>query len=304
MKQQNREVNNRFQAQHSVATATQLKALGVSRAVTRARLAAGEYVEIGNGAIALAGAPRTPAQQLMAACLIAGPAAVASHQSAAWLWGFLPAPDRHAITVPRNVFARVAGVEVHHLTDRPVHVLSRRGITCTDPIRTLIDLAAVVDSGDLDNAVDGALASGLLTVDSIEAQIAVLGRRGRSGTGKMREALARRGLNGAPNPSVLESRVLRLLRQGGLTPLACEVSVVQDGRYRIDVQLTPTVMMETDGYAYHFSPEQKADDERRRNRLRLKGLFILVYTWRDVVYDGRRVLAEVVRATLQASPGP
>ncbi|MHB1931258.1 MAG: PDDEXK family nuclease, partial [Acidimicrobiales bacterium] len=56
------------------------------------------------------------------------------------------------------------------------------------------------------------------------------------------------------------------------------------------------LFVEVDGYAYHHSPEQKANDERRRNRLRLDGNIVLVYTWRDVVGDGARVLNEIRRA--------
>ena len=47
---------------------------------------------------------------------------------------------------------------------------------------------------------------------------------------------------------------------------------------------------------YHNSPGQMAEDARRRNRLQLSGVQTLVYTWRDVVYDGHRVVAEVRNA--------
>ena len=40
--------------------------------------------------------------------------------------------------------------------------------------------------------------------------------------------------------------------------------------------------MEIDGYTHHWSPEAMAHDEARRNRLRLDGIFLLVYTWLDV----------------------
>ena len=61
-----------------------------------------------------------------------------------------------------------------------------------------------------------------------------LARPGRSGVGRMRGALQRRGLIGAPRPSVLECRTLRLLRQHGIEPLATQVHCGPDGRYRVD----------------------------------------------------------------------
>jgi hypothetical protein len=43
------------------------------------------------------------------------------------------------------------------------------------------------------------------------------------------------------------------------------------------------------------------EDARRRNRLYLSGTQLLVYTWRDVVFDGHRVIAEVRQALSQGS---
>jgi very-short-patch-repair endonuclease len=115
----------------------------------------------------------------------------------------------------------------------------------------------------------------------------------------LRSALAWRSPSGH-QPSVLESKTLRLLRSAGLKPAAVEVRPAPGLNYRIDILLCSGLAMEVDGYAYHHSAEQMAEDARRRNRLSLAGTQVLVYTWRDIVYDGRRVLAEVVRAMAAA----
>ncbi|MHB1931040.1 MAG: PDDEXK family nuclease, partial [Acidimicrobiales bacterium] len=104
------------------------------------------------------------------------------------------------------------------------------------------------------------------------------------------------GFVGAPAASVLESRFMRLLTVAGMPPLATEVRDGPDGCYRVDVKLSGNVYAEVDGYAFHASPEQKRHDERRRNRLRLAGRQLLVYTWLDVVRDGDRVVAEIREA--------
>jgi very-short-patch-repair endonuclease len=82
------------------------------------------------------------------------------------------------------------------------------------------------------------------------------------------------------------------MRRIGLEPLAVEVKMGPDGRYRVDTLLDPTVAMEVDGYTYHAAPELKEEDERRRNRLRLGGTFVLVYDWTEVLRDTRRIAAE------------
>ena len=76
--------------------------------------------------------------------------------------------------------------------------------------------------------------------------------------------LNKRALAGAPDPSVLESRALRLLARHRVTVQACEV-VVDGGRYRIDLKLDERLFVELDGYAYHWSPEHKQYDDARRS---------------------------------------
>ena len=292
-----REIAARFRSQQGLATCRELRLLGITLAMERAYVARGEWRRLPGRIVALAGAPRTDQQALLAACLGAGPSALASHQSAASLWGLAPAPERPTITVGRGVRARRIAALVHRPVEYPAHVVMRQGIPTTNPLRTLVDLASVVDDDALDSAVDVALATRLLTVDGIRAEVERLSRQGRNGAGVMRTALLRRGFDGAPHPSVLESKLLRLLHQAGIRPAGVEVEAGPDGRYRLDTLLVEGVSLEVDGFSNHSSPEQVTEDNRRRQRLRSEGLVVLVYTWRDITLDGRRVIEEV-RKTL------
>ncbi|MHB1533756.1 MAG: hypothetical protein ACYC1D_03930 [Acidimicrobiales bacterium] len=112
---------------------------------------------------------------------------------------------------------------------------------------------------------------------------------------RLRHALARRGLIGAPHPSELESRTLRLLERFGVVPIGAEVKVAE-GRYRVDVLIVPGLAVEVSGYVYHWSPEQLRSDAERHNRLVLEGIRLLVYTWRDITFDGERVGREILAA--------
>jgi very-short-patch-repair endonuclease len=296
-----RELQARFRSQFGLITRRELRMLGVTAKVEREKVEAGEWERVAPGVIRLAGGPRSPEQDLMIGCLAAGPLAVASHQSATWLWDLAPPPARHALTIPRKSRITLLAIDLHRPVSAPNHVTRRRGIPCTDPLRSLVDLAGVAPAREVDDAVDRALASQLLTVDALEAEVGRLSRQGRCGVGLMRSALHRRGLIGAPAPSVLESRTIRLLRRAGIEPVAVEVWMGVGGRYRIDIALTLALVLEVDGYAFHFSPEQKTEDERRRRRLRLGGVEVLVYTWRDVVYDASQMLAEIQHAILRAN---
>lgn len=291
-----RQVNQRFRRQYGVAARSELRVLGVTVKYEQARVERGEWERAAPRVLRLAGSPRSPEQDLMTALLEVGPAAIASHQSAAWLWGFGPLPPRHAVTVPVTIHGRPGPFDVHRLKGTPPAVSLCRQIPTTNPLRTLVDLAGVVGPSGLDDAVDRAVAARLVTVDAIRAEVGRLSQHGRKGTGAMRASLRRRGLNEGPHPSVLEARLHRLLRSGGITPIRVEVVMGPDGEYRIDVLLDECVAVEVDGHVHHSTPEQKAYDERRRAEIRMAGVFLLVYDWRAVTYEGRRVLAECHRA--------
>lgn len=287
-----------FQDQHGLVQDDQLKRIGISRTAVATRLRRGDWVRMHPGVFRLAGAGRTSEQALLAACLAAHPMAAASHRSAAWMWGLADrAPERPEITMPHRVTARLSGVLVHTSRDfDPARTLIRRGIPCTDPLRALADLAAVVVGEDLTAAVDRALSSRLVSVGGLVAEIERRSRQGRPGIKAMRALLAERGFTGGPPPSVLEAEAMRFFARWGIEVLHREALIEPDGRYRIDFLLASRLIAEFDGYTFHWSPEAKRYDEERRNRLRLDGYIVLVYTWRDLRFEPRRTASEIVRA--------
>jgi hypothetical protein len=245
------------------------------------------------GLYALASWPPSPRRRLLAACLATG--GFASHASAAWLWNLLDEePERPVVSVPNGRHPRSSSrgrrpasldVVIHRTRDLPERSLSERhGIPTTNPLRSLVDLAGVSKVAVLDGAIDVALARRLVNVDALMAEARRLKRKGRRGPAQMIAALERRGFVGAPAPSVLESRALRLLAGAGVNVVNCE-TVVDEGRYRLDIQLDDGLFIELDGYAYHWSPEHKRHDDARRNRLRLLGVEYLVYDWSAVMTD-------------------
>jgi hypothetical protein len=297
MKEIDRALAKYFRDQHWVVDRPQVTRLGLTPTQVRRRLRSGEWEQIHRGVYRLAASARTLEQRLMAACMAAGPQAVASHDSAAWLWDLLPHPPEHAtITVPTRQHPILAGVEVHRSHVDPARVSYRRGIACTDPLRGLVDLAAVADHSMLVAALDQALSTRLVSGKAMAAELERRQARGRRGVPPLRQLLSSRGVIGAPRASVLEREAMVLLDRWGIPVTGREIKAGPDDRYRLDFTLAPPVAMEVDGYTHHWSPESKARDEARRNQLRLDGVFLLVYCWIDLHADHRRVYRELTTA--------
>ncbi|MDA8060977.1 MAG: type IV toxin-antitoxin system AbiEi family antitoxin domain-containing protein, partial [Actinomycetota bacterium] len=85
---------------HGVIPAEEARRLGMTPAEIRARVARGRWQRLHAGVYVPAGTPLSAATQLTAAVAAAGPSAVASHDSAAWLWDLVAkAPGRPCVTV-------------------------------------------------------------------------------------------------------------------------------------------------------------------------------------------------------------
>jgi hypothetical protein len=294
----NSAVDRLFRDQRGLVLRDQLLRLGFTVRQIQHRLATGEWQQVHPGVYRTRLSPESAEQRLLAACYAAGPRSLASHASAAWLWGLLDRPpERPILSVPRPAHPQLVGVELHRQSDLdPSRVSYRNGIPCTDPLRALVDLAATADRPVVVDALDQALSSRLVSGRAVAAELRRRAARGRRGVRPLRDIVASRGIIGAPRASVLERQTLLLLDGWGIPVTGREVKAGPDDRYRVDFTLRPPVAMEVDGYTHHWSPEAKAHDEARRNRLRLDGTFLLVYTWIDIRHDQFRIRQELTTA--------
>ena len=283
--------------------------LGATPPLIRSKHDRGEWDRPCRGVYRDTAAPRTSYQDTRVACVATGPASVASHASAAWLWGLLDRPpDTVEVTVTEYRGARHRLITIHRSRDLMLaEAVNWKNIPVTRPMRTLVDLAGTASPRDLVAAVDRALARQLVTVAGLEAEIGRLSRQGRDGVGVLRRQLEEQGFTGAPAPSVLEAHARRLIVRTNLPTPVVEQRVGTDlADYRVDVCWADILLIvEVDGYVWHFSPEQKERDDTRRNELRRLGWTVLVYNWRQVVRDQDRVARQIVdayRARSLASP--
>jgi very-short-patch-repair endonuclease len=209
------------------------------------------------------------------------------------------------LSVPRRRRPRLRGVVVHRPGDtetlRPSVV---RGIPVTDPLRALLDLAAVAAPETVAEALERALSCRLVSVKGVVAELERSTRPGRTGSLVLRRVLANRALWDRPPDSVLEPKFAALLRRRRVVRPVFQHVVRHEGRFvgRVDFAWPEHhLAVEVDGHDTHRTPTDLQRDLTRQNRLVAAGWTVLRFTWSDVVSHPDEVAATVRR---QLSPPP
>lgn len=270
---------------HGVVALDVARRAGISQSSWYRAVQAGLLETLHPRVARLVGAPGTLEQQIMAAVLAAGRGAMASHRSAAYLWG-IPRPAGDPIDIvlpPRKRHVRLQGVVTHRPRDGIdlQHVLRER-IPATNILRTLCDLGAC-DGASVPGAVGHVLSSGLASVGAIDQALARHSARGRHGVVALRDALHAWQLDGKPADSVLEPAFRRLLRDFDLPPATFHP--VLEG-YEVDFLIRDTpLVVECDGWASHgLVREQFQKDRERDAALVAAGYVVVRLTYRDIIH--------------------
>lgn len=288
--------------QHGALSRSQALACGISAWSVDRRVASGDFEVILPGVYGVVGAPKSWHQRLVAACLWAGQGSVCSHRSAAALWGLDGCqPDFVEITTPRRLRSDEVLVHQSQLNDRDSTLIG--SIPTTDVCRTLIDLGAVTAPEVVESALDDALRRGLTSLRRLRWRLEQLGGRGRRGVAVLRTLLDERDPKAAPAESVLEARLIRLLRRARLPEPAKQHEVRERGRLLARVDLAyPDVRLaiEADGYRFHSGRVAWQRDLERRNALTSRGWRVIHVTWNDVTSNGDEIVAQIRRALGEA----
>jgi predicted transcriptional regulator of viral defense system len=263
--------------QHGVVSVRQLKRLGYPRSTVHDWASAGRLHRVHRGVYAVGHTRLTWHARCMAAVLASEPA-VASHTTAAWLWGLLhtrpssfhltAASRRHAkpraghgaATPPTYTvhFARLLGEDFGWTDDVPVTSLAR----------TLLDLAAMLSAHRLEGAIERAEELGLLDLAPIEELLARAGKH--PGVVRLRRALDIY----RPDPAVLRSgaerRFRKLVRAAGLPAPAMIFNVAG---YELDAYWAEhRFAVEIDVFETHGSRAAFERDRLRQEDLKLAGV--------------------------------
>lgn len=289
-------------ARLGLITRSTLQGAGVTDHEIIGRLERGSLRPVHPGVYATFGTPLDYRARTLAACMAAGPGAVASHRTALAIWGLLDGEQPIDITAPRQSHPIPDGIVVHRPNVlRPVDVTVRQHVPITNPIRALLDASVELPARAVSDCVERALVARLVTVKGLRLILAELGGRGRTGSAALRGHLDRRALGDRRPESMIEPLMARLLYADlGIGPVAYQPTLVLDGlKVRPDfLVIGAMAVVEIDGLDAHASREALDRDLARQNLLVRHGYLVLRYTTTHLRHPAR-VTKEVVDACRQ-----
>ncbi len=294
-------------AQHGVFTRAQAEHAGFTRDQRDKRVRAGRWEVVHPGIYQIAGVPESWRATLLASCWAAHSLAVASHRSAAELWG-LPGgrADIVEITCRRWRRGRPAGLIVHETKLLPDDDTAEvDGIPVTSVDQTLLGLAAVMTPTVVDMALDRALLRKLTTRASLESFVARKRRSGRNGVAVLGDLVAARDPLGGIPESVMETKLKRLLRRHGLPTPVFQHVICHQGRFvaRVDAAYPELrIAIEFDSYEHHTGKLAVVRDNDRRNQLINIKWRTVTFTTADLQSDGGQAIEALHTARREATP--
>jgi hypothetical protein len=242
-----------------------------------------------------------PLGRLAAVLLTAPPGAVASHRTAALVWGLevpmLDRADRRVdVTVPVESRAESrADRRVYRSDLLADDVTRRRSVPVTTPARTWRDLAGVLQPGPLLAVTDQLLRDHLCTAAELEAQLA----RRPTGRGSARARIVL-PLANARAESPMESVVRWLIHAAGLPAPVVQYGVYDaSGRFlgRADLAWPEhRLLVEFDGDLHRERATWVADLRRQNGLLLGERWTLLRYSSADVFGRPDGVVDEIRRA--------
>lgn len=289
-------------ANHGVVTLAMALACGIPASTLQDRARREDWMRLYRGVWLLPGAAYDHRARTVGVAAGLGPGCGVSHQSALFLHGLGPAPDRVHVTLPIERRARsFPGVEVHRSrTLAPDDVVVQGHAPVTSAARTLRDVASTLHDRVLYDAIVEAERLRLVDLAALQAQA----RRQTSGAGGalFRELVQVRIAD--RTDSALERDTVEFCRDHGYEPhpgpypLRCHSGRV----LHLDVAFVPVRhVLECDGYGFHN--DQKAFEV---DRLRWSDIFGSRWTmsWvtrRRLRNDPQGIIAEVRRAHERAA---
>jgi very-short-patch-repair endonuclease len=212
--------------QHGVVSRMQLERLGLTRHEIGDRMRARRLNRLHESVYAVGHRRVSREGRYLAAVLATD--GVLSHCSAADLWE-LRAPKERETDVTVGADRRGnRSLRIHLYALDGTEITTRQGIRVTKPLRTLLDLAAVVTDRELERAIRQAVYRRLTSTTLIAE--AVHERFGRRGNKRLRKALINLGEAPGLTRSELEDNFLRFLRKHRLPLPELNVEMEIGGR--------------------------------------------------------------------------
>lgn len=170
------------------------------------------------------------------------------------------------------------------------------GILCTNPARTIVDLAGSVGEASLRRTIEQAAVNRMLDVSEIDR---ILTGRRRRGSPRLRGILQdwRRYPSTTRVRSVMEAKLLSLLTRHGIPAPECNVELKIAGEaFEVDfLWRSQRLVVETDGSRYHDNPQAEARDRHRDSLLAATGFTVWRLRWDDLDRRPDTTMAELTR---------
>ncbi len=294
------ELDRKATTQFGLLTTGQLLQNGYSARMIADRVMKGEFRRRAKGVLQLPGSANSWEQDVMAAVLSASDDAVASHRTAARLWGFRSVDNEVEVSIRYPRRSSINGAIVHSIRDlEPQDRTEVGGIAVTTPERTICDLGLIFPETEVHRILRHAIASGLVAPRDLWSMRLRTSRQGRNGTGVLERVLQALPENTSFAESGLEIQFLEICEQFDIITPVPQLPVRVSGRdFRLDFAwIQQRVFVEIDGAAFHSSPTQIANDGTRQNLLVQAGWIPLRFTYPDLTNHPARC-ARTVRDAL------
>lgn len=290
-------------SQHGLVTRQQTKEAGLDRYALRRRVRDGLLTFVTPRVLRIGGSATSPWQSVMAGVLDIGPDAIASHLTAAALWG-VPNVDAEPVHVSVERFIRrnTAPVRVHHLTTIPEDQrVALHEIPVTAPPLTVLLVVGLHGPRRGSQVLDYFLAAGDTTVAEVWDLTDRMSQRGRNGLCDTRDLLETRTDDQPPAESNNERRLEYLARQAGIATLRRQVNISNPawiGRVDFDDTELPFIV-EVHSQRYHSSWAHRKADSERIARLEAAGYTVVVVWDHELWYDREGVIDRLAEARLR-----
>ncbi|MEX2394282.1 MAG: type IV toxin-antitoxin system AbiEi family antitoxin domain-containing protein [Actinomycetota bacterium] len=245
---------------------------------------------------------QTTHQSILAAAFGGGELAHVSHRAAAFVLGLLGGSATPEITVPLGRGRQLEGVTVHRSTLTKADSTSFGVIPVTSVPRTLVDLAGLVDGGDLRETVDRAVRVRRVNPTRIKALVGEQRFDRARNIRFLREIVDDRVLHGVPD-SRLESDAIELFRDYALPEAVRQWPCVVNGiLIHFDLAFPEVPLgIELEGKVPHTDPDTWERDHDRHNAVQLAQVPTLKFTWKQV-HERRSYVAFTVADGLGLVP--
>jgi very-short-patch-repair endonuclease len=277
--------------QYGHVTFAQLLALGFSPGAIEHMCRIGHLIRVHRGVYAVGHRRLDPSARIAAAVLAGGPLAVASHSSAAFLWGMQKrwqAPPDITLRTDRrrpNICIHTCTTLTHR--DTRTHL----GIRLTSPARTLLDITPRMTDAQVARAAREARLNRYLRLPDLRE---LLTRQPRHPGATRLKALA--ATTTGPTRSDFEDLFLAFARRFNLPVPLVNTKVAG---YEVDI-LYPAekLVIELDSYEFHRDRRSFVRDREKGAALAAEGFLTVYETWDRITGAGAAREAARLHKTL------